>query len=641
MAIQFQSVLAAVQLWILLSVWLVGAGWILSALHQLNRTGYGLMFAMAGIAFICWRHQTKWRPQIKPALLFHKFRRRFIRPAPLGFLILASAAFIGGALYPTVNGDSNSYRIPRVFHWLGAGQWHWIHTGDLRMNIAGCNFEWLSTPLILLTHTGHCMFLINWISYLLLPGLIFSVFTRLGVRPRVTWWWMWLLASGWCYVFQAESDINDSFAVIYALASVDFALRARESGRISEWWVCVLAAALLTGTKQTSIPLAALWGIAVWPGLGPMWRRPLQTLTVVVIALLVSGVPLIAINWSHTGNWMGIPNPNTTVPGWGWTNTILDSPFWGIVGNVFCLTVQNLKPPVFPMADAWNAAMQQFVQTSFGSHFASFEAFALLDTGTRESNSGIGLGICLMIMLSVAWAFKLRPSQDAVLAGEASVLKRVLRLAPWALLLLFMAKVGTYQNARQLAPYYVFLFPSMLQAAGHARVVRRTAWQCLAYAVMLATLILLILSRGHPLFPAQTLFGWLAERYPNTKSFARLSVLYSTQSTVQYQLNCLSDDLPSGEKIIGYYSTFNCAVEPGLWQPLGVRKIIRVLPGDTPEQVRQQSLRYLVVDEQALLDTKQPIEDWLKIYDAKLVKEEAFTIRWGTPLRHLYLVRLR
>ena len=204
-----------------------------------------------------------------------------------------------------------------------------------------------------------------------------------------------------------------------------------------------------------------------------------------------------------------------------------------------------------------------------------------------------------------------------------------------------MAKVGTYQNARQLAPYYVFLFPSMLHVAGHARVVRRTAWQCLAYAVMLATLILVILSRGHPLFPAQTLFEWLAEKYPNTKSIGRLSVSYSTQSIVQNQVNCLSDDLPHGEKIIGYYSTFNCVAEPGLWQPLGVRQIFRVLPGDTPEQVRRLPLRYLVVDEQALLHTKQSMEEWLKIYDAELVKEKAFTIQWGKPLRHLYLVRLR
>ena len=96
------------------------------------------------------------------------------------------------------------------------------------MNIAATGFEWLSAPLLLFTRTNQFLFLINWASYLMLPGLIFSVFTRLQVRPRVAWWWMWLLASGWCYVLQASSDMNDSFAVIYALASVDFALRAQE-----------------------------------------------------------------------------------------------------------------------------------------------------------------------------------------------------------------------------------------------------------------------------------------------------------------------------------------------------------------------------------------------------------------------------
>jgi hypothetical protein len=320
--------LNVVRAWILSSILLVSAGWILSAFHQLNRWGYGIVFVLGAIALFCRWQQIKWRPQKSLAQLFHKFGKRFIRPAPLLFIILAAAAFEGGALYPSVNGDSNAYRIPRMLHWLGEEQWHWIHTGDLRMNIAGCGFEWLAAPLILFTHSYRIIFLINWISFLLLPGLIFSVFTRLGVRPRVAWWWMWLLSSGWCYVFQAETDINDSFAVIYALGALDFALRARERGRIFDWWLSLLCAALLTGTKQTSIPLVALWGIAVWPGLRPMWMRPKRTLVVVVIVLLVSALPLIVINLSHAGNWMGIPK-ESKASAWGWTNTTLDSPFWG------------------------------------------------------------------------------------------------------------------------------------------------------------------------------------------------------------------------------------------------------------------------------------------------------------------------
>ena len=206
--------------------------------------------------------------------------------------------------------------FPGVLHWLGAEQWHWIHTSDTRMNIAGCGFEWLSTPLILFTRTDRFLFLINWISFLLLPGLIFSVFTRLQVRPRAAWWWMWLLASGWCFVFQAESNVNDSFATIYALAAVDLALRARESKSVADLWLSILAAGLLTGTKQTSIPLALLWLIAVWPAVRQMFsipKRTLGTLAVAVLGLLVSAVPLIVLNLVHTGNWMGISAGNKNI----------------------------------------------------------------------------------------------------------------------------------------------------------------------------------------------------------------------------------------------------------------------------------------------------------------------------------------
>jgi hypothetical protein len=629
-----------VRIWILLSTLLVASGWILSALHQLNRLGYAAVLALAAIGMVFWFKKNKRPVKINFPQARNKFRRRFIRPAPLLFIILAVAAFAGGALYPSVNGDSNAYRIPRVLHWLGEGQWHWIHTGDLRMNIAGCGFEWLAAPLILFTHSYRVIFLINWISFLLLPGLIFSVFTRLGVRPRVAWWWMWLLSSGWCYVFQAETDINDSFAVIYALGSLDFALRARKSGRMGDWWLSLLCAALLTGTKQTSIPLVALWGIAVWPGFRPMWLRPKRTLSVIVIALMISALPLIVINLSHAGNWLGISREAKTST-WGWTNTTLDSPFWGIVGNTFCLTVQNLKPPVFPMAGAWNTAMQHFLQTPFGSHFTSFESFAWVDNGTRESNAGIGLGICLITVLSVVWARKFKSSPDVHIVRETGAMEWFLRMAPWGLLLLFMAKVGTYQNARQLAPYYVFLFPSLLVAPGQVRLVRQAVWQRLACAVMLVAVLLLISSRAHPLFPAQTFFGWLQEKYPQSKIAARLAVSYSTQSFVQTQMNCFQNDLPSSETNIGYYSTFNCVAEPGLWQPFGSRHVERILPGDSPAQLRLQSIRYIVVDEQALLDSKQTVAEWLQMYDAELVKEAAFMTQWEKPLRHLYLVRLR
>ena len=93
--------LNVVRFWILLSTLLVSAGWILSALHQLNRMGYGVVFALAGIAAVFWQRKTKWRPQKNPAQLYQKFRRRFKRPAPLFFLCWCCWPFYPASCFQT------------------------------------------------------------------------------------------------------------------------------------------------------------------------------------------------------------------------------------------------------------------------------------------------------------------------------------------------------------------------------------------------------------------------------------------------------------------------------------------------------------------------------------------------------------
>ena len=395
--------LNAVRLWILFSALLVSAGWILSALHQLNRAGYGMIFAIAGIAFVFWWRKTRWRPQKNLAQFCHKFLRRFRRPAPMFFLLLVLLAFLSGALLPDLNYDTDAYRLPRVFHWLWFGQWHWIHTSDARMNISACGFEWLCAPLILFTHTDRFLFLINWISYLMLPGLIFSVFTRLQVRPRVAWWWMWFLAAGWCFALQAGSVDNDSLAAVYILAAVDLVLRARKKNSVSDFWLSLLAVALATGVKQTNLPLALLWVIAAWPSRRLVWTRPIGSFFVAASGVLVSIVPISVLNYEHYGTWLP-----TNVAGLPSTGRFELNPFWGVIGNAFCLPLQNLLPPFHELlppffrysVSLWNERMLHFLQTPFGAHFSSFVNFGYLSAeyyrGICDGNAGIGLGVCVL-----------------------------------------------------------------------------------------------------------------------------------------------------------------------------------------------------------------------------------------------------
>jgi hypothetical protein len=647
--------LIAVRFWILLSTLLVSAGWILSALHQLNRTGYGVVFLLAAIAAVFWRQ--KWCPQKSPAQLRRRFNSRFKRPAPFLFLLVAMLAGLSGALYPALNFDANSYRLPRVFHWLWAGQWHWIHTFDARMNISACGTEWLSAPLILFTRTDRFLFLINWLSYLMLPGLIFSVFTRLQVRPRVAWWWMWFLAAGWCFALQAGSIANDSLAAVYILAAVDLALRAREKKSLTDLWLSLLAAALATGVKQTNLPLALLWLIAAWPSLRLLWRQSVGSVLVAAFGLLVSIVPISVLNYEHYGTWLPVE-----VTGIATLGKFHLNPFWGIIGNAFCIPAQNLLPPFYELlppfyaywVPLWNEFMRDFLQTPFGAHFSSFENFGYLSGvyyhGVSEGNAGLGLGVCILILASIHEIRK-QKRLNAAPAGKTvryDSFLSLLRLAPWGLLLVFMAKVGTFENARHLAPYYAFLFPLFLIKPGHVGVVRQRQWQRLGLAIMIFTAVLVATSSDRPLFPAQTIFGSLRGKFPDNEVISEQCARYleSNYQITAARRNYLDQSLPPDEKVIGYYAAMCDVDEPGIWLPYGRRGVECIAPDDSPARLRALGIHYVVVHGAAVHQQNGSITNWMIKFNARLVgcynfhKPSPWPVFRSPPPPDLYLVQL-
>ena len=188
------ALLPLVRLWLGISVLATLAGWGLSAIGQLNRAGYAVVFAVG--AAVLWRERRQWGFVAERAGGWRRLAPRFRRALPLSFLALAVLVLAGGLLYPPSNHTALSYRIPRVLHWLAEGRWHWIHTNDYRLNNRACGIEWMSAPLLLFTRSDRSLFLLNFVPYLLVPGLLFSVLHRVGVRPRVAWHWLWLLPTG-------------------------------------------------------------------------------------------------------------------------------------------------------------------------------------------------------------------------------------------------------------------------------------------------------------------------------------------------------------------------------------------------------------------------------------------------------------
>ena len=167
-------------------VWVLSAasvaGWTLSLAHELNAGGYLVVAVVFGVVFfVVWRKQKGGEPP-KGGTRYCRWRWRFRQPIPLCYLVLAVMACLGGVLYPPSNYDALAYCTPRVLHWLSEGQWHWIHTEFQRLNVRGCGFEWAIAPLLAWFKTDRLVFVINAVTFALLPGMFFGVFRVLGVR---------------------------------------------------------------------------------------------------------------------------------------------------------------------------------------------------------------------------------------------------------------------------------------------------------------------------------------------------------------------------------------------------------------------------------------------------------------------------
>jgi hypothetical protein len=613
------------------AAWLCAAGWILSWLHQLNAAGYLGAVGVGALVIWAWLRKSapaRSRRQTRRSLWL-RMRRRFGRPLPLLFLVVAVGGFVGGALHQPGNADAVVYRLPRVLQWLMAGQWHWIHTRDFRQNAVGCDVEWLWAPLILFTQSDRLLFLLNAASFLLLPGLLFASFRRLGVGGRAAWSWMWLVPAGWCYTLQAGSIGNDSLAAVYALGAVGFALWAGQTGNHAGLCVSVLAAALLTGAKQTNLPLLLPWLVAFVPCLRRFVSRPLIAAASCLVAALASALPLTVLNLYYTGTWSGWPAEQALQPA---------SALVGIVGNTFALTVQNLVPPLFPWADAWNGVMARFLATPLGAHFRSFDGFGALHRAATETCAGLGLALCALTVATL-WAARPAPLTAKPALGRLPWREKLLLWSPWLALLVFMAKVGADRNARWLAPYYVLMFPLLIRGPRHCWVVRQRWWRLAAVLVMLCAVALTVLSRQRPLWPAQAVLGHLRQACPASPFLKQVYDSYTFESEWSSDHSPIRSLLPAGETRIG----FACqgVAEACLWRPYGSRQVIHVLDQESRAEIARRRLRYIIVNDRAVKHAGEPdIQAWLRRRGCVLVDSVPMRYDASLPAQKVYLARV-
>jgi hypothetical protein len=628
------SFLPLVRIWVWVSILASVAGWLLSALGQLNGAGYavfcavgavGLWFGRKALSLASPRRLCNWK----------KVRARFRRWLPACFAVLAFLVMLGGALYPPTTHTAMTYRTPRVLHWLAEGHWHWIHTPDYRMNNRCCGIEWLTAPVLLFTKSDRSLFLINFISFLLLPGLTFSVFTRLGVRPRVAWHWMWLLPTGYNFLLQAGSLGNDTFPTVYALAAVDFGLRAWASRRPSDLWYSLLAAALLTGAKASNLPLLLPWAVlicALWPLLT---RRPVMSLLMVLLAATVSALPTMLLNIRYLGDWSGLVLEHAGMN--------MRNPFVGIWGNALLLLSNNFVPTFFPLAGWWNrSALSVLPHALTAPMVANFEeGFNALGEMPTEDWAGLGFGLSVLLAVSLLASLRAGSLANKGWAGSRLIpcgVRWCVMVAPWLSLLAYGMKSGMVTPARLISPYYPLLLPLLLVGARQAEVVRRRWWRVMVGVVLLLALLVLVLTPGRPLWPAQTILAKLLAVKPGQRSTARALAVYSVYDVRSDPLANVRALLPKGLSVVGFMGGAD-DIDISLWRPFGGRRVEHILLSDSPAQIRQRHIQYAVVSEAHLLDQHTTLAVWQERTGAELVATAIATTTVSLGPRPWHVVR--
>jgi len=619
-------------LWVWFCAYLNCAGWALSALHELNAAGYAVALLPGIIALFVWKQKNS-KPILPPAF-WHKFRRRVRRPFPLAFLILAALAFLGGALHAPNNFDAMAYRLPRVLHWLAANQWHWIHTIYPQINNRSCGIEWVSAPFIAFFKTDRCLFLINIVSFLFLPGLVFSVFTKLGVRLKVAWHWMWIVPTGYCFLLQAGSIANDLFGAIFALAAVDFALRAKISRSPGDFFASLLAAAMMTGAKTSSLPLLLPWAIAFLPSFKLIFHWPLKTPVVCVMAIFASALPTMVFNAKFSGDWSGADLNRPEIK-----NAIL----WRTGDNVILTTIQNFVPPFFPLAGKWNEAVEKHVPDPVNLRLHQVMAergaaeFSLPELQIEEY-AGLGFGVSMLLLISFFYATifgKSAPGQR----DRPSIWMICLRWSPPLALLALLTQSNLTTIARFLTPDYALLLPVLLVRAGNEQLVERRWWRFCVLAVFLIAAGLLIISPARPLFPAQAVLEKISMRAPNSKSLARMEKVYSVYHERNDAFAPARNLLPPGVKILGLITDND--PETSLWRPFGSRRVEHVSPDETASYLKTRGIEYVLVNGDAFGNWfPETFAEWLKRMNAYVTEKIPLTLLASGGARDWYLVKL-
>jgi len=160
--------------------------------------------------------------------------------------------------------DATSYRLPRLLYWWSAHHWFWIGTLDHRLDFSSCGFEWQMLPVILLTRSDRLIFLLSFLPFLLMQGLVFFSFRALGVNGRSARRWMWLLPPVFLLWANLHGGFIMGFVVLSAYCAESLWLRLRGKPGAGEGRLWGVAIACVPAAFCNPNGFLAVWVLAAY-----------------------------------------------------------------------------------------------------------------------------------------------------------------------------------------------------------------------------------------------------------------------------------------------------------------------------------------------------------------------------------------
>jgi hypothetical protein len=578
------------------------AGWLLSTMGWVTPLGLALSIPPIwfGLHVLC----QAGCPAVPRKRAFRRFFRGNGKGLRLAFAVVAGLSLLGGLLHAPNNFDAMNFRLPKVLGWLMAGEWQWFPANNNSLNTRASGMEWVMAPLLAWTGSDRILFLTNQLPFLLLPGLVFGVFRGLGAGGRASRFWMWVVPTGYGFALQAGGIGNDLPAAVFALAAFDFGLRWKKSGEVGHALLALLAAGLMTAVKPTTLPLMLPFTVLFIRMFGLLRTHPVRIALAVVPLALASFLPTAILNYRHSGDWTGAAAENAAL---GKVEPII-----GLVGNLINASLQNLVPPVFPIANVWNEnVVRWFPETFLESMAANFEArganFGVTDIQGEES-AGLGLGIVGLLFAGACFG---RRRENA-----GGWKRRAAWLALWfgLALLAYFSKAGMTTVARHILPYYPFLMVPLVMMPQLDGAVRQRWFVRLGCAAAVTTMVMLCITPSRPVLPMATISRALAGK-KTSPSIQRLALGYEVYSNRADILGPLRKALPADAALVGFIN-HAAGPESPLWKPYGKRTVRHLTPGTDPER----GMRHVVLNTKYFPEIRgETPEGWLARLDGSIL----------------------